>query len=77
LDVHVGAINILLAEYGLETMGIASERVEAEHMRIREMLDDTRAVVGWIRNNILAQGMAVQLTNSMLLRLFDMVFGDI
>jgi hypothetical protein len=76
LNVHVGTINILLAEHGLEIMSLASERVEADHMHIRERLDDTRAIINWIKDNVSAQALAVKFTNSMLSSLFDMITGE-
>lgn len=77
LNVHVGTINILLAEHGLEMMNIASEQAETEHANIRGRLDDTRTILGWIKDNVSAQAIAVKVANSMLCRLFDMISGEI
>ncbi|KAE8446484.1 hypothetical protein EG329_011947 [Mollisiaceae sp. DMI_Dod_QoI] len=76
LNIHVGTINILLAEHGLEMMNLASEKVEADHLRIRERLDDTRSIVNWIKDSVSAQATAVKFTNSMLSRVFDVITGD-
>jgi len=76
LNIHVGTINILLAEHGLEMMNLASEKVEVDHMHIRERLEDTRSIVGWIKDSVLTQAQAVNVTNSMLSKLFDMVTGE-
>jgi uncharacterized protein YpuA (DUF1002 family) len=73
LNVHVGTINILLAEHGLEMMNLASERVEADHMHIRERLDDTRTIISWIKDNVSAHALAAKFTNSMLSSLFNMI----
>jgi hypothetical protein len=77
LNVHVGTINILLAEHGLEMMNIASEKLEADNLHIRERLDDTRSIVRWIKDSVSAQALAVKATNSMLSRLFDMITGEL
>jgi hypothetical protein len=76
LNVHVETINILLAEHGLEMMSIASEKVDADHIHIRERLGNTRSVINWIKDNVLAQALAVKFTNSMLSSLFNMITGE-
>ncbi|CZR69291.1 uncharacterized protein PAC_19191 [Phialocephala subalpina] len=77
LNIHVGTINILLAEHGLEMMNIASQKAETDHTQIRERLDDTRSILSWIKGNVSAQSLAVKLTNSMLSTLFDMITGEL
>ncbi|KAH6714436.1 hypothetical protein BKA61DRAFT_481678 [Leptodontidium sp. MPI-SDFR-AT-0119] len=76
LSVHVGIINILLAEHGLEMMDIASEKVESDHRHIREGLDNTRNIIEGIKSSVTAQVVAVQRMNDMLSRLFQMASGE-
>lgn len=76
LNVHVGTINILLAEHGLEMMNIDSKKAEADQLHIRERLEDTRNVIYRIKNSVAAQAFAVQTTHTMLSKLFQMVSGE-
>lgn len=77
LNVHVGTINILLAEHGLERMDVASERNERDQLQVRDRLEDTRKVIDQINNSAQAQAQAVAVANSMLGKLFQMVSGDV
>jgi hypothetical protein len=45
LHVHVGTINVLLTEHGLERMNIASEQAEMRHQRVRAQLDAVQTVL--------------------------------
>jgi hypothetical protein len=76
LNVHVGTINMLLAEHGLAMMNITSEKVEADRLDVRERLDSTRKVIEWIKNSVSTQALAVHTTHSMLLKLYEMATGD-
>ncbi|OBT69918.1 hypothetical protein VE03_00433 [Pseudogymnoascus sp. 23342-1-I1] len=77
LNVHVGTINILLAEHGLEKMDIASERSERDHLQVRDRLEDTRKAIKQINSSAQAQAQAVVVANSMLGKLFQMVSGEV
>jgi hypothetical protein len=77
LNIHVGTINILLAEYGLEMINISSEKNEANQLHVRERLESTHQVIQWIRNSVSAQGFAIQTTSSMLSKLLEMVSGEV
>jgi multidrug efflux pump subunit AcrA (membrane-fusion protein) len=77
LSIHVGTINILLAEYGLEKIDIAADRAEMDNLRVRERLDNTRGIVEFIKDKVVGQTLAIQTAQSMLIELFQMVGGEI
>jgi hypothetical protein len=77
LNIHIGTINILLAEHGLEKMNLAVEKGELDQLHIRERLENTKSLMQWIKESVIAQTAAVQNTNSMLTKLFGMVSGDL
>jgi hypothetical protein len=77
LNIHVGIINLTLAEYGLEKMDIATGEATAERLHIRERLEDTRSMIRKIGDNLLLQTLVVQSTQSMLTRLFQTLTGEL
>jgi hypothetical protein len=77
LNIHVGTINILLAEHGLEKMDLASDKAAADQLDIRERLDETRGIIKTIRGSLAAQSLVVASTQRMTARLLDMISGDI
>jgi hypothetical protein len=77
LNVHVGTINILLAEHSLERMDIASERSERDQLQVRDRLEDTRKVIERINSSAQSQAQAMAVANSMLGKLFQMVSGEV
>lgn len=77
LNIHVGTINILLAEHGLEMMNIASEKGELDQLHIRERLENTKSLMQIIKDSVIAQTAAVQNNSSMLTKLFGMVSGEL
>lgn len=77
LSVHIGTINILLDEHGLESLQAASGDAEVFHMHVRDTLHDMRRTLSSIEENSEAQRHAVEANNSMLTRLCQVVCGDI
>jgi hypothetical protein len=77
LNIHIGTINILLAEHGLEKMNLAVEKGELDQLHIRERLENTKSLMQWIKESVIAQTATVQNTNSMLTKLFGMVSGEL
>jgi hypothetical protein len=73
LEIHVGTINILLAEYGLEKL----DRISSNLLDIEERLEDTRAIVDGIKDNIEVQALAVQRNSSLLTKLYQVVYGEL
>jgi len=77
LNIHIGTINILLAEHGLEMMSLASEKGELDQLQIRERLNSTHSLMQRIKDSVTAQATVVQNTSFMLTRLCDMVSGEL
>ena len=77
LNVHVGTINILLAEYGLEMLDVSGRKAEVGYLRIDERLEVTRKTVEGFRENVAAQTSAVNANNSLLTKLYQMVSGEL
>jgi hypothetical protein len=73
LEIHVGTINILLAEYGLEKL----DHISSNQLDIEERLEDTRAIVDGIKDNIEVQALAVQRNSSLLTKLYQVVYGEL
>ena len=77
LSVHVGTINILLAEHSLEQLDLVSQKAEIDHKYIHERIEDTRKIVDNIQDNAVAQRLAVERSRSMLQYLCRMVSGEL
>ena len=76
LNIHVGTINILLAEHSLEKIELASDKTAVHQLRIRERLEGTRDIVNKISGSLTAQTLIVQSIQNMLARLFEMISGE-
>jgi hypothetical protein len=76
LNIHIGTINILLAEHGLEKMDLASDKAAADQLDIRERLDNTRGIIDTISGNMAVQAMVVEKTQQTTTRLLDMISGE-
>lgn len=76
LSVHLGTINILLAEHGLETMMLASEEAESERLQIHQRLDDTQNLLRRVQDNISAQTATVLNGMSILAKVHSIVSGE-
>lgn len=77
LSVHIGTINILLAEHGLESLQVASRDAEDFHVHVGGILEGMQRTVSSIEGNSAAQKRAVEVNSSMLNTLYQMVCGDI
>ena len=77
LNIHIGTINILLAEHGLEKMDLASDQAAAQQLHIRERLENTREIINKVSSSLTMQFMVVQNTQNMLARLFEMISGEV
>ncbi|KAF2101331.1 hypothetical protein NA57DRAFT_34823 [Rhizodiscina lignyota] len=73
LEIHVGTINILLAEHGLERMSIMEEKAESENLHIRERLDGARAIVEGMKGDVSALFAAGRYSQSMLTQLSNLI----
>jgi hypothetical protein len=77
LSVHVGTLNILLAEYGLETISVTQEKAKSEHSEIRARLETAKGVIVQVRDSVAKQAAAVYSAASLLERLYKLVSGEI
>ena len=77
LSVHVGTLNILLAEHGLETMNLAQEKAAADQVDIRDRIETTKGVLVQVRDSVTRQAAAVYKTAALLEKLYNMVSGEI
>jgi hypothetical protein len=76
LNVHVGTINILLAEYGLEVMDLAATKADTDQQHIRERLEKSERLIRSVKDNFATQAMLVQNTNSMVGKLLQLISGE-
>ncbi|KAI9666616.1 MAG: hypothetical protein M1821_004552 [Bathelium mastoideum] len=77
LNIHIGTINILLAEHGLEKMDVASDKASADQLDIRESLDNTHDMVKKISGCLAVQALVVQNTQNNLAWLCDIISGEL
>jgi hypothetical protein len=76
LNIHVGTINMLLAEHGIEMLDMTSAKREANDLSIHERLEDSRRVIENIQGNVAAQALAVENSRSILEKLYRMINGE-
>lgn len=76
LNVHVGTISLLMAEYGIEVLEVAVDRFDEHHVAVQERLDGARKIMTEIEGNVAAQTVAVQTTQSMVMRLCNVLIGE-
>jgi hypothetical protein len=76
LNIHVGTINILLAEHGLEKMEHASDKAAADQLHIRERLEGTRSLIERISGSLNMQKLVLENTRAMVEGLFEMISGE-
>jgi hypothetical protein len=77
LSVHIGTLNMLLAEHGLETMNLAQEKTESEQLAIRERLDTTKGVLAQVRDSVTKQAAALYNATALLEQLYNLVSGEV
>lgn len=76
LSVHVGTLNILLAEHGLESLNIESKKSDVDRLHIRERLDHTKGILTGVQSAISQQVAVLHKAGSMLEALYRMVSGE-
>jgi hypothetical protein len=77
LNMHIGTINILLAEYGLEKLDMASRRAEADSAQVRNQLHDTHIVLEDITRSLPAQALLLRSVQSMVGGIHRLVCGEL
>jgi hypothetical protein len=73
LHIHVGTIDILIAEHGLEKIDLASSEAAVNQLLIRELFKDTRSIVDSIRGSLNTQALVIATTQKMTARLCEMI----
>ncbi|KAF2853964.1 hypothetical protein T440DRAFT_389253 [Plenodomus tracheiphilus IPT5] len=76
LNVHIGTINILLAEYGLERMQVNDKKAESIAQQVRYQADTTHALLENVRKDLPGQTLLLRRVHSMLGGLYQLVCGE-
>ena len=77
LNVHVGAINVMLAAEGLEQLEVASSKADETRAVMEGHMERSSMELKSFRGDINAQSIAIQENNSVLRQLFQMVGGEV
>ena len=77
LSVHIGSINILLAEHELEKMQLAAERTETGHLHIKKWLENTGDLLGRVQTMLVSQTQAIFQNMAMLERVYKIIRGEL
>ncbi|UPX13923.1 uncharacterized protein EKO05_0004418 [Ascochyta rabiei] len=76
LSVHMGTINILLAEYGLERMQVYDEKAESTAQQVRIQANNAHALLENLRRDLPGQELLLRRVHSMLDDLYHLVCGE-
>jgi hypothetical protein len=76
LNVHIGTINILLAEHNLEQMNLHGRKADVNAHQVRQQLDTTNVLLGKFDKHFSGQAMLLRGVHSMLGSLYSLVCGD-
>jgi hypothetical protein len=76
LNIHVGTINMLLAEHGFERLDIINKRVEEDFVHFRYQLDLTHALLENVDKSLPAQAHLLRNVHSMVTGLYTLVCGE-
>ena len=76
LNMNVGTINMLLAEYSLEKMDMASRRAEADSAQVRNQLHDTHIILEDVGRSLPAQALLLRNVCSMVDGIHKFVCGE-
>ncbi|KAH7095377.1 hypothetical protein FB567DRAFT_556603 [Paraphoma chrysanthemicola] len=77
LNVHIGTINILLMEHGLERMDLNSKKVDVNAQQVRRQLDSNTAILENLDTGLSSQTSLLRNAHSMLGSLYSFVRGDV
>jgi hypothetical protein len=77
LNVHIGTINILLTEHGLERMDIREEQAEKDALHVRQQLDSANTALRDAAKNSATQAVILNAMHSMLGNLCRVVCGEV
>jgi hypothetical protein len=77
LNIHVGTINMLLAQFGHEQMVMNDKNAEARIEQIQEQMDKAQSILGNMNKDMPAQTMLVRSMHSMLSGLYQLIRGEL
>ncbi|KAI0890777.1 hypothetical protein F4806DRAFT_371146 [Annulohypoxylon nitens] len=77
LNVHIGTINILLVEYGLEKIQLETATTEASQLKAKQLLEDMGNLLGRMQTSLLSQTRAVLGNIFVLERIYRMLNGEL
>ena len=77
LDLHIGTINMLMLQKGLERLDVASEQTEKNQEETKDGIEGCSRELNEVKGNVEAQVLAVRENNSIIQKLFCMVSGEI
>ncbi|KAF1357596.1 hypothetical protein EJ07DRAFT_128187 [Lizonia empirigonia] len=76
LNVHMGTINMLLAEYGLERMHVNDEKAASTAQQVRIQAENTHSLLENVRRDFTGQALLLRRVHSTLGGLYQLVCGD-
>lgn len=77
LNIHIGTINMLLVQQGLEMLDVTSEKTDKIQEELRDSIEVSSRELREVRGNVEAQTLAVRENKSIIQKLFWMVSGEI
>jgi hypothetical protein len=77
LNIHIGTINMMLTEHGLEQMDLQGRKAEENALQIRHDLDKTHERLVDIQADLTGQAVVLRTMHSMLGNLCGMVCGEL
>ena len=77
LNLHIGTINMLMLQEGLERLDVASEKSEKNQEETKDGIKVCSRELKGVKGSVEAQVLAVRENNSILQKLFCMVSGEI
>lgn len=77
LNIHIGTINMLLMQQGLEMLDVAAEQSDKNQEDLLNRLENSSKELREVRGDVQAQILAVKENNFMIRKLFRMVSGEV
>ena len=77
LNLHIGTINMLMLQNGLEKLDVTSEQSNKNQDEIKDGFERCSREIKEVKGNIEAQVLAVRENKSIIQKLFGMVGGEI
>ncbi|KAI0534172.1 hypothetical protein GGR58DRAFT_69255 [Xylaria digitata] len=77
LSVHIGAINTVLAEYGLERIALAEGKSEKGQLQIKQRLENNASILNRIQSSVSCRGRAIFQSMSTLEKVYKIVSGEL